>query len=73
MFYTYVLQRKKKKEFYIGYSDDLQRRLNEHEKEYNYKLVYYESYLVEGLARERERKLKQYGSAWQALKKRIII
>jgi len=34
-------------------------------------LVYYESYNKEELARERERKLKQFGSAYVALLKRL--
>ena len=32
-------------------------------------LLYYEAYQVESLARTRESKLKQYGSAWHGLKK----
>ena len=35
------------------------------------KLVYYEAYNNEMQARERERKLKQYGSSYQGLLKRI--
>jgi predicted GIY-YIG superfamily endonuclease len=34
-------------------------------------LIYYESYQTETLARARENKLKQYGSAWHGLKKRL--
>jgi len=43
----------------------------EHQKECRCFLVYYEAYQSEKLARDRERKLKYYGSAWRALRKRI--
>ena len=36
-----------------------------------WKLVYYEAYVSESDARERERKLKQYGAGRGHLKKRI--
>jgi len=71
MYYVYVLQRKRNDEFYIGYTNNLERRLKEHRKEGNFKLVYYEAYQLEKVARQREKKLKYYGSAWRALKKRI--
>ena len=71
MYYVYVLQRKRNDEFYIGYTNNLERKLKEHRKEGNFKLVYYEAYQLEKVARQREKKLKYYGSAWRALKKRI--
>ena len=71
MYYVYVLQRKRNDEFYIGYTNNLERRLKEHRKEGNFKLVYYEAYQLKKVARQREKKLKYYGSAWRALKKRI--
>ena len=70
MHYTYVLKRQKN-EWYIGYTNDLRRRVAEYQKEGPCKLVYYEAYQSEKAARDRERKLKYYGSAWRALKKRI--
>ncbi len=70
MHYVYVLKRKDN-EWYIGYTNDLGRRLTEHQKEYKCELVYYEAYPLEKAARIRERKLKYYGSAWRALKKRM--
>lgn len=70
MFHTYILRRKNK-EFYIGYTDNLERRMREHQYKYPCELVYYEAYQTEELARKREKKLKQYGSAWRALRKRI--
>ncbi|MDO8558453.1 MAG: GIY-YIG nuclease family protein [bacterium] len=72
MHYTYVLHRKKG-EWYIGYTNNLPRRLAEHQKEWPCELIYYEAYQAEKVARERERKLKHYGSAWRALRKRIIL
>ena len=38
-----------------------------------WKLIYYEAYQSEDVARLREKKLKQRGRAWQELKKRIDI
>jgi len=70
MYYAYVLK-KDRGDFYIGYTADLKRRLTEHQKEWPCGLIYYEAYLLEKQARNRERKLKYYGSAWRALKTRI--
>ncbi len=56
---------------YVGYTKDLKRRVYEHSKNIKVELRYYEAYKNEESARIRERKLKQYGSAWRALKKRI--
>lgn len=71
MHYVYVL-RLGISEWYIGYTKDLKRRFQEHQNKYTGELIYYESYQSEKLARDRERKLKYYGSAWRALKKRIF-
>ncbi len=49
---------------YIGYTNDLKRRLKEHQKEYNFQLIYYEVYHSIKPARQREIKLKYCGSAW---------
>jgi predicted GIY-YIG superfamily endonuclease len=69
MFYVYILETKKG--LYIGYTKDLKRRVKEHQGKFSAKLIYYESYILEEKARTREQKLKYYGSAWHALKKRI--
>lgn len=79
MYYVYLLKSDIEKHFYIGYSQDLRRRISEHKqgrvyytKRYKpWRLVYYESYNEEEQARERERKLKQYGSAYYGLLKRL--
>jgi len=72
MYYVYVLQRQLTKQFYIGYTADLRRRLAQHQRKQTAQLIYYEAYVSEKIARTRERKLKSYGSAWAGLKKRII-
>ena len=64
---------------YIGYSDDLKRRLAEHNegrsKSTKYKipfeLVYYEAYRSKSDARYRESNLKDFAQAYIALRKRI--
>lgn len=69
MYYVYIL--KKSEEFYIGYTEDLKKRLKQHKSKGDADLIYYESYLFKKLATNREKKLKHYGSAWRALRKRI--
>ncbi|MDP2676309.1 MAG: GIY-YIG nuclease family protein [bacterium] len=46
MYYVYILKNQAKSEIYIGYSNDLQRRLKEHRSK-NPELVYYEAYKSE--------------------------
>ena len=70
MFYVYVLQRGET--LYIGYTENLTQRIKQHQRKINSKLIYYEAYLLEKAARTREKQLKYYGSAWRALKKRIM-
>ncbi len=81
MFYLYLLRSKEKKsEFYIGYTNNLRERLEQHnsgksfhtKKYMPWELVYYEAYLSEGLARRRESKLKHHGKGLSELKKRTI-
>ena len=72
MFYVYFLKKPKFKYVYIGFTDDLQRRMREHKKDKpGYKLVYYEAYLSKKDARERERKLKQREQTIRRLKERL--
>ena len=79
MFYVYLLKSGQDDHFYIGYSADLKRRLSEHHQGKVYyttryrpwNLVYYEAYLDEVQAKTRERKLKQYGSSYSQLLKRL--
>lgn len=69
MYYVYILRFSIDHSLYIGYTEDLQRRMKEHHNSF---LLYYEVYRVKTFAMARERKLKQYGSAWRALKERIL-
>ncbi|KKS82891.1 MAG: hypothetical protein UV58_C0004G0064 [Candidatus Wolfebacteria bacterium GW2011_GWC1_43_10] len=74
MYFVYVIKNSKKGDLYVGYSNDVFRRLKEHQKKFpSDEIFYYEAYKFEKDARERERKLKQYGNAWRALKKRVKI
>ncbi|MEK7570560.1 MAG: GIY-YIG nuclease family protein [Patescibacteria group bacterium] len=80
MYYVYLLKDAQGRN-YIGSTNNLQRRLAEHAQGQTQttrhmdkpELVYYEAYNNEALARVREQKLKAYGSALQALKKRLAI
>ena len=69
MYYVYVIKREDKP--YIGYTKDLKRRFTEHSKSYPCEMIYYEAYMSEELARSRELQLKDYGSSWASLKKRL--
>ena len=79
MYYVYVLLNiDNQTEFYLGYSKDLRKRVEKHNKGYNYstkgknwKLVYYEAYLTESYARKREYKLKNNRRMKQFLIERI--
>ena len=74
MFYVYVLMNPKTGSLYYGFSTNLRQRFTEHQKmpkHTGWKLVYYEAYLNEQDARDRERMLKQYGASKGHLKQRI--
>ncbi len=80
MFYVYVLESLKcLGELYVGSTDDLKRRFTEHNagkvtsttRYLPWRLIYYEAYLTDKLARNREKKLKHHGNAMRELKKRI--
>jgi len=66
MYYTYVLLSESDMNFYIGFTKDLKRRLNEHKKglvtstenRFPLKLVYYEACLNEYDAIKREKYFK---------------
>ncbi len=71
MYYVYIINyRKSKHGLYIGYTSDLRQRLKEHKAKVE-NLIYYEAYKSEEDARNRERQLKKYKSAWGQLKRRI--
>lgn len=79
MFYVYLLRSIKDDGFYIGYSSDLRLRFKEHcdgevkstKHRRPVELIYYEAYFERELAEGRERKLKQFGSAYNGLLKRL--
>ena len=65
MYYVYVVKNEKD-EFYIGYSTNLEKRLaahnaggNQSTKNHQWELVYYEAYLNERYAHNREQALKR--------------
>lgn len=73
MYYVYVLRNPLNGDPYIGYSADLRQRVRQHEQSEHpgWELVYYEAFLSQADARDRERKLKHHGSAWRELRQRI--
>lgn len=71
MYYVYVLRNKKTEEIYYGYTDNIERRFKKHNINQEWKVVYYEAYLSEKDARNRERKLKDYGQSRAHLKNRL--
>ncbi|MBT5808185.1 GIY-YIG nuclease family protein [Candidatus Uhrbacteria bacterium] len=80
MWYFYILQSQKDLDyFYKGSTGDLKRRLNQHNKgevdstrpRKPWKLVYYEAYVSEKVARLREKSVKQSGSVSVPLLRRI--
>jgi len=79
MFYVYVLKSKTDDKLYIGYTNNLRKRMKEHNEGKNFstksripfKLVYYESYVASEDAKEREMQLKRFSQSYMHLKKRI--
>lgn len=69
MYYVYLLKQIDGK-IYIGYTNDLKRRIYEH-KEKKPELIYYEAYKDRLDAQHREKKLKQRGNSVKFLKNRI--
>ncbi len=80
MFFVYLLQHSITLELYIGYTNNLKRRLKEHNqksnkstirKEGEWTLIYCEVYKMQADAVEREQKLKHHGSGKRELYKRL--
>ena len=79
MFYVYVLQSEKGGGIYLGSTNDLKRRLAEHnggrgrstKNSAPFRLVYYEAFSNEPEARLREKNLKRHALAYQQLMRRI--
>jgi putative endonuclease len=67
-YYVYILESEVSKHFYIGYTLDLQKRLQKHNKSSNYKwsgkfrpwkVVYFEKFHTKAEAIKREREIKR--------------
>ncbi len=79
MYYVYVIQAQTdNNKFYLGSTTELRRRMEQHNqvknestKTHQWELVYYEAYVTESAAREREHKLKHDGRAKRNLMQRI--
>jgi len=79
MFYVYVLKSLKDQKLYTGSTNNLERRLKEHNEgkvfstksRIPFEIIYYEAYKAESDARKRERNLKLRSRAHSQLKKRI--
>jgi len=79
MYYVYLLECADDKSWYIGYTEDLKKKLHEHQSRYgcrttslkkNWHLIYYESYLDKLDALGREKFLKG-GSGRNYLNKQL--
>ena len=79
MYFVYLLENQNEKSWYIGYTTDLKRRLQEHQSgqggkttkaRSDWKLIYFECYLEQKDALGRERFLKG-GSGRKYLKKQL--
>ena len=73
-YYCYILSNKNRTVLYIGYTDNLERRLNEHSngkgaiftKKYSVSyLVYFEEFKTMKDAKLRERQLKNWHKDWK--------
>ena len=79
MFYVYVIKSCKDELLYVGYTNDLKRRVKEHNNGSNistkhrapFELAYYEAYSSKKDAMKRERSLKLRANSFYQLKKRI--
>ncbi len=71
MYYVYLLKNKNEGDIYYGYTNNLERRVKEHNTKEEWFLVYYEAYSSEEDARKREGNLKHYGQSRTHLKQRL--
>jgi putative endonuclease len=74
IYYVYILANKRNGTIYIGFTDDIERRVREHKEKsvsgftakYGViKLVYFETFEDSFLAFEREHQLKKWKRAWK--------
>lgn len=79
MHYVYIIKSLKTGKLYIGYTNNLRRRLSEHNTGQSratksstpHKLVYYEAYNARFDAIKREAQLKHYKQGYARLKERL--
>lgn len=79
MYYAYILQSEVTKKLYLGYTNDLRARVQEHDRGQStatklyapWKLIYYEAYRSKRDAITREKQLKRYKQGYSRLKERI--
>jgi putative endonuclease len=79
MFYVYIIKSKRDDSIYIGYTDDLRRRVYEHNHKQSrttankipWEIIYYEDYRAKADAKYRENNLKRFAQAYNILKRRI--
>lgn len=78
-FYIYILKSKIDRTYYVGYSDNVTRRLVEHNRGKStytkghrpYDIVYTEEYSTKAEAKNREAYIKRYGNVKAFLKSRV--
>ena len=79
MYYVYMLYSKQHDQFYLGSTQDLKKRYQAHLdginqstcKTQDWIIAYYEAYLTDTSAKQREANLKRSGKAYSSLKQRI--
>jgi len=79
MYHVYILKSEKNKSLYVGYTSDIDNRLQKHDnglvgytKKYRpWELIYYETFKSLKDTIEREKSLKYFGKAYGRLKRRI--
>ncbi len=71
IYWIYILENRDTGEPYYGYTNNLERRLKEHDIDNKWKFIGCEGYASDLDARERERKLKHYGQTRTHLKNRL--
>jgi putative endonuclease len=80
VFYVYLLKSGKDSELYIGFTNNIEQRVKQHNNglvpstklRRPFELIYFEGYKSEKDARNREKNLKLRSRAFAQLKKRII-
>lgn len=80
MYFVYIIKSQSHRAFYIGYTNNIGKRIDEHNaglspatKRYiPWRLVYLEGYANKEDARDREEKIKQFGKVYSQLKRRTF-